>query len=217
MLYEMLVFSSNGSKEKEKTLAMIKPDGLLGNYTERIKLVILEYEFSILKETTTQLDQDRASSFYTEHSSKSFFPSLIKYMTSGPVLVMVLEKENAIADWRTLIGPTDSSRAKVTHPNSIRAMCGVDSEKNCVHGSDSLQSAQREISFFFEEISSDSCNGKHFMASKPSAVKIDSVSINGELFSQIGNGFFEGEKSTRPLWYTCWSDKRSWNVLCRDT
>ncbi|KAJ6706231.1 NUCLEOSIDE DIPHOSPHATE KINASE [Salix purpurea] len=164
-------FPISGSKEKEKTLAMIKPDGLLGNYTERIKDVIVDYGFSILREITTQLDQDSASRFYTEHSSKRFFPSLIKYMTScqvlkldfpenisdaldkedcalsfdsGPVLVMVLEKENAIADWRTLIGPTDA----------IRAMCGQDLEKNCVHGSDSRLSAQREISFFFEDVSS---------------------------------------------------------------
>lgn len=119
-------------------------------------------------------------------------------LISGPVCIMVLEKQNAIADWRAMIGPTDATKAKATHPNryykflssslyilcllkfetwiqyrcqyscyrficsfgfhwsplldfSIRAMCGLDSEKNCVHGSDSLQSAQREISFFFEE------------------------------------------------------------------
>ncbi|KAH8514213.1 hypothetical protein H0E87_007160 [Populus deltoides] len=154
-------FPISGSEEKEKTLAMIKPDGLLGNYTERIKEVIVDYGFSILREITAQLDQDSASSFYAEHSSRSFFPSLIKYMTSGPVLVMVLEKENAIADWRTLIGPTDACKAKITHPNSIRAMCGQDSEKNCVHGSDSLLSAQREISFFFEDVSSGETNTTH--------------------------------------------------------
>ncbi|KAJ6942667.1 hypothetical protein NC652_008463 [Populus alba x Populus x berolinensis] len=154
-------FPISGSEEKGKTLAMIKPDGLLGNYTERIKEVIVDYGFSILREITAQLDQDSASSFYAEHSSRSFFPSLIKYMTSGPVLVMVLEKENAIADWRTLIGPTDACKAKITHPNSIRAMCGQDSEKNCVHGSDSLLSAQREISFFFEDVSSGETNTTH--------------------------------------------------------
>ncbi|KAJ6932813.1 hypothetical protein NC651_008283 [Populus alba x Populus x berolinensis] len=152
-------FPISGSEEKEKTLAMIKPDGLLGNYTERIKEVIVDYGFSILREITAQLDQDSASSFYAEHSSRSFFPSLIKYMTSGPVLVMVLEKENAIADWRTLIGPTDACKAKITHPN--RAMCGQDSEKNCVHGSDSFLSAQREISFFFEDVSSGETNTTH--------------------------------------------------------
>ncbi|PON43600.1 Nucleoside diphosphate kinase [Parasponia andersonii] len=136
---------------KERTLAIIKPDGLLDNYTDKIKNVIVEAGFIIFKEITLELDKDGVSSFYAEHSSKSFFHSLIKYMTSGPVLVMILEKENAIADWRALIGPTDARKAKITHPHSIRAICGVDSERNCVHGSDSPQSAQREISFFFLE------------------------------------------------------------------
>ncbi|XP_022953615.1 probable nucleoside diphosphate kinase 5 isoform X2 [Cucurbita moschata] len=145
------IFASNGGMETEKTLAMIKPDGLRGNYTDRIRRAIVESGFRILKERVVELDEDRASRFYAEHSSKSFFPTLVKYMTSGPVCVMVLEKQNAIADWRAMIGPTDATKAKATHPNSIRAMCGLDSEKNCVHGSDSLQSAQREISFFFEE------------------------------------------------------------------
>ncbi|KAM7253633.1 hypothetical protein ACFE04_021787 [Oxalis oulophora] len=137
-------------EEEEKTLAMIKPDGFRGNYTDGVKRVILESGFVILKEKVVTLDEDTAAKFYAEHSSRSFFTNLIKYMTSGPVLVMVLQKKNAVADWRVLIGPTDARKAKITHPDSIRAMCGVDSEKNCAHGSDSFQSAQREISFFFE-------------------------------------------------------------------
>lgn len=128
---------------------MIKPDGLSGNYTEKIKVAILDYGFHIVKETEVQLDDGRASLFYAEHSGRSFFGSLIKYITSGPVLAMVLERPDAIAQWRALIGPTDARKAKTSHPNSIRAMCGLDSEKNCVHGSDSPESAAREISFFF--------------------------------------------------------------------
>ncbi|XP_012701655.1 probable nucleoside diphosphate kinase 5 isoform X2 [Setaria italica] len=135
--------------ETERTLAMIKPDGLSGNYTEKIKVAILDYGFHIVKETEVQLDDERASLFYAEHSGRSFFGSLIKYITSGPVLAMVLERPDAIAQWRALIGPTDARKAKTSHPNSIRAMCGLDSEKNCVHGSDSPESAAREISFFF--------------------------------------------------------------------
>ncbi|RVX17223.1 putative nucleoside diphosphate kinase 5 [Vitis vinifera] len=167
--------SSSGSAEKEKTFAMIKPDGLSGNYTDEIKNAILESGFIILREMTVRLDEDTAGKFYAEHSSRSFFPALVKYMTSGPVLVMVLEKVNAVADWRALIGPTDAQKAKVTHPHSffagflivsalifsIRAMCGQDLEKNCVHGSDSPQSAEREISFFFEEFSSGAVGSKH--------------------------------------------------------
>lgn len=139
----------------EKTLAIIKPDGLLGNYTDDIKRTIVEYGFRIFKEKTVQLDEATVESFYAEHSSKNFFANLIKYMTSGPVLVMLLEKDNAVADWRALMGPTDASKAKITHPYSIRAKCGLDMEKNCVHGSDSPKSAQREISFFFKELSAD--------------------------------------------------------------
>lgn len=141
----------NGTSSEERTLAMIKPDGFVGNYTNLIKNTILDSGFIIHKEMTLQLDEDSAKAFYAEHSSRSFFPSLIKYMTSGPVLIMVLEKVNAVSDWRALIGPTDASKAKATHPDSIRAMCGVNLQRNCVHGSDSTESAAREISFFFEE------------------------------------------------------------------
>ncbi|XP_058179387.1 probable nucleoside diphosphate kinase 5 [Rhododendron vialii] len=146
--------SGDGSKEKEKTLAIIKPDGLAGNHTNKIKEIILDSGFGISKEMVVQLDEDSVKRFYVEHSSKSFFPSLLKYMTSGPVLIMVLEKENAVADWRAMIGPTDARKAKITHPYSIRAMCGLDLQRNCVHGSDSPDSAARETSFFFKESSS---------------------------------------------------------------
>ncbi|XP_020110998.1 probable nucleoside diphosphate kinase 5 isoform X1 [Ananas comosus] len=78
---------------------------------------------------------------------------MILLMFSGPVYVMVLEKPDAVSRWRALIGPTDARKAKVSHPSSIRAMCGSDLERNCVHGSDSPQSAAREISFFFGDIS----------------------------------------------------------------
>ncbi|KAL5062616.1 hypothetical protein RYX36_024353 [Vicia faba] len=148
-------FSTDGSTKAQRTLAIIKPDGLFGNYTDDIKRTISEYGFNIVKEKIVQLDEATVKRFYAEHSSKSFFSSLVKYMTSGPVLIMVLEKDNAIADWRALMGPTDASKAKITHPHSIRAKCGLDTEKNCVHGSDSTKSAQREILFFFDELAPD--------------------------------------------------------------
>lgn len=130
---------------------MIKPDGFLGNHTHFIQTTILASGFTILNQITLQLDSHTAKAFYADHSSRTFFPNLINYITSGPVLIMVLEKVNAVSDWRSLIGPTDPSKAKVTHPHSIRAMCGVNLERNCVHGSDSIKSAAREISFFFKE------------------------------------------------------------------
>lgn len=154
-------FSISQGLEKERTLAIIKPDGLFGNYTDRIKQMVLESHFNIAKEMLVRLDEESAATFYAEHSSKSFFSSLIDYMTSGPVLVMILEKENAISDWRDLIGPTNAREAKRTHPQSIRAMCGLDITNNCVHGSDSHKSAEREIAFFFKETLSDEAVGKH--------------------------------------------------------
>lgn len=150
-----------GGLVKEKTLAMIKPDGVSGNYTDWIKQVILDSGFKIFQEMITQLDKKTASRFYAEHSSKSFFSDLIRYMTSGPVVVMVLEKENAVAEWRALIGPTDAQKAKISDPLSIRAVCGLNLQKNCVHGSDSTQSATREISFFFKAVSSGELATEH--------------------------------------------------------
>nr|GMC55733.1 probable nucleoside diphosphate kinase 5 [Ipomoea batatas] len=96
---------------------MIKPDGILGNYSSVIKETINNHGFSITQELFVQLNEDTVKSFYAEHSLKSFFPSLIEYMTSGPVLIMALEKGNAIDDWRALIGPTDPLKAKATHPH----------------------------------------------------------------------------------------------------
>ncbi|XP_058079427.1 probable nucleoside diphosphate kinase 5 [Magnolia sinica] len=150
----LLSFPTEASVEKEKTLAIIKPDGLFGDYTDKIKTIILESGFIIVREMTLQLNESDVALFYAEHSGRSFFPSLVNYMTSGPVSIMVLEKANAIVDWRILIGPTDARKARLSHLGSIRAMCGSDLERNCVHGSDSPQSAAREITFFFGEMSS---------------------------------------------------------------
>ncbi|KAJ0546353.1 putative nucleoside-diphosphate kinase [Helianthus annuus] len=147
--------------ESELTLAIVKPDGISGNYSSSIRNIILQSGFTIQTQATLHLDEHTVTTFYAEHSTKTFFPSLIKYITSGPVLIMVLEKVNAIADWRTLIGPTDARKAKITHPDSIRAMCGEDLERNCVHGSDSRESAAREISFFFPHLLSGGTTLKH--------------------------------------------------------
>lgn len=133
----------------ERTLAMVKPDGLMGNYSEEIKKMIAATGFVIAAEKVVQLDEAAVRIFYAEHSQREFFPSLVKFMTSGPVLAMVLEKDNAVAQWRALIGPTDAIKARISHPKSIRAMCGSGSQNNCVHGSDSHQSAAREVAFFF--------------------------------------------------------------------
>ncbi|KAI3891772.1 hypothetical protein MKX03_020910 [Papaver bracteatum] len=152
--------------------------------TEAIKEMILESNFSILRETTVQLDEDSAAHFYAEHTERSFFNNLIKYMTSGPVFVMVLEKEDAIVDWRALIGSEDASKAMVSHPNSIRAMCGLDLGRTCVHGSDSPQSAAKEISFFFGEVST-STDGDHELYQSEGLLESPSVVDDGDRFSPI--------------------------------
>ncbi|KAH9317997.1 hypothetical protein KI387_019766, partial [Taxus chinensis] len=135
--------------ERQRTLAIVKPDGMMGNHSEEINTIILAKGFVIVTRKLLQLDQAAVRNFYAEHSQRDFFHSLMKFMTSGPVLAMILEKEDAVAQWRALIGPTDARTAKISHPQSIRALCGLDSEKNCIHGSDSCESAAREISFFF--------------------------------------------------------------------
>ena len=100
-LFKTCSSSTHGSTEKEKTLAIIKPDGLLGNYTDDIKKTILEYGFSILKEKTVQLDEETVKRFYAEHSSKSFFSSLIKYMTRYPLIPWCMMVTCNISLWLT--------------------------------------------------------------------------------------------------------------------
>ncbi|KAJ7528156.1 hypothetical protein O6H91_16G087000 [Diphasiastrum complanatum] len=135
----------------ERTLAMVKPDGVSGSHVEAIKTLIRDAGFTIAAERYWHFSEAVAKEFYAEHSERGFFPNLVEFICSGPSLALILEKEHAIADWRLLIGPTDSSRAREEFPKSIRAKFGVDSQKNCVHGSDSRQAAIREIALLFEQ------------------------------------------------------------------
>ncbi|KAL3693178.1 hypothetical protein R1sor_006829 [Riccia sorocarpa] len=140
---------TSGLALPEKTLAMIKPDAVQANYTSAIRQIILSEGFHILDEKLAHLDDVAVKSFYREHAERSFFPSLIRFMTSAPVYAMILEREEAVKKWRTLMGPTDSNKARIEAPNSIRAKFGIDGQQNCVHGSDSPEAAVREISTFF--------------------------------------------------------------------
>lgn len=130
----------------EETLAIIKPDAVkakhIGNIVERYE----NAGFTIKQMKLTQLTPDQAKVFYEEHKDRPFYADLTTYMTSGPVVVLVLEKENAVADNRKLIGSTNPKEAE---PNTLRALYGESKSRNAMHGSDSLQSAQREIHFFF--------------------------------------------------------------------
>lgn len=120
------------------------------------------------------LTPEEASDFYLEHFGKLFFPSLIAYMSNGPIQVLVLSHENAISLWRDIIGPTNAMKAKITNPdrlfhshstiniygtrNSLRAIYGTDDQQNGFHGSDSFSSAEREIRFFYPEGNTDTIN-----------------------------------------------------------
>lgn len=131
----------------EQTLAIIKPDAI--DKADEIEEIILRHGFAILRRRRVQLTPEQTSDFYAEHYGKMFFPSLIAFMSSGPIMALILARENAITYWRQIIGPTQTSTARDEAPDSIRALFGTDNQRNAVHGSDSSSSAVREIHFFF--------------------------------------------------------------------
>lgn len=130
----------------ERTLAIIKPDiverHLIGSIISRLE----QAQFSIVAMKMVHLNQQQAAGFYAEHEGKPFFANLIAFMTSTPVVVLVLEKENAIADYRALMGKTNPAEANM---GTLRRDFALDGSRNSVHGSDSSQSAEREIAYFF--------------------------------------------------------------------
>ncbi|BFZ02758.1 hypothetical protein BsWGS_05797 [Bradybaena similaris] len=133
----------------ERTLAIIKPDVL--HKADEIEDIILRSGFAILQKRRVHLTPEQASDFYAEHYGKLFFPSLVAYMSSGPAIVLMIARDQAISYWRELIGPTNTIKARQTHPECLRAVYGTDEQRNAVHGSDSFSSAQREIRFFFPD------------------------------------------------------------------
>ncbi|RUS83718.1 hypothetical protein EGW08_008514 [Elysia chlorotica] len=133
----------------ERTLAIIKPDAL--HKAEEIEDIIQRSGFAILQKRRVHLTPEQASDFYAEHYGKLFFPSLVAYMSSGPIITLMIAKDKAISYWRELIGPTNTIKARQTHPECLRAIYGTDDQRNALHGSDSFSSAQREIRFFFPD------------------------------------------------------------------
>ena len=132
----------------EQTLSIIKPDAMERNLENKIKDIFLKNSFEILKEKKVKLEKKDAEEFYKVHETKPFYNDLCNYLSSGPVLVMVLKKENAIADNRELMGATNPQDAA---PGTIRKEFGISIDKNSVHGSDSKDNAEKEISFFFKD------------------------------------------------------------------
>ena len=137
----------------EKTLSIIKPDATSRNLIGEIISRFEKNGLKVVAAKMIQLSRDQAGGFYAEHEGKPFFDNLIDYMTSAPVLVQVLEGENAVMLNRSLMGATNPQEAE---PGTIRADFAESIDANAVHGSDSLQSAEREIAYFFasEEICS---------------------------------------------------------------
>ena len=131
----------------EQTLSIIKPDAVERNLSEEIKEEFKKNGFNIFKEKKIKLEKNEAEKFYQVHQSKPFYNDLCAYLSSGPIVVMILERENAILENRKLMGATDPSKAE---EGTIRKKYGLSIDKNSVHGSDSLENAKIEIDFFFK-------------------------------------------------------------------
>jgi len=132
----------------EHTLSIIKPDAVERNLENEIKGMFENNGFKILKEKKIQIEKSEAEKFYKVHETKPFYSDLCDYLSSGPIVVMVLEKENAVLGNRDLMGATNPKDAK---EGTIRNKYGISIDKNSVHGSDSVENAKIEIDFFFKD------------------------------------------------------------------
>ena len=132
----------------EQTLSIIKPDAVERNLSEEIKNEFKKNGFNILKEKKIKLEKSDAEKFYKVHQTKPFYNDLCDYLSSGPIVVMALEKENAVVDNRKLMGATDPKNAE---SGTLREKYGISIDKNSVHGSDSIENAKIEINFFFND------------------------------------------------------------------
>jgi len=132
----------------EQTLSIIKPDAVERNLDNEIKEMFKNKGFNILKEKKIQIEKSEAEKFYKVHETKPFYNDLCSYLASGPIVVMVLEKENAVLANRDLMGATNPKDAA---NGTIRKKYGISIDKNSVHGSDSIDNAKIEIDFFFKD------------------------------------------------------------------
>ena len=132
----------------EKTLSIIKPDAVERNLDDEIKKIFINNGFRVLRSKKIKIEKSEAEKFYKIHETKPFYNDLCSYLSSGPIVVMVLEKINAVLDNRELMGATNPKDAK---DGTIRKKFGISIDKNSVHGSDSLENAKIEIDFFFKD------------------------------------------------------------------
>ena len=132
----------------EKTLSIIKPDAVERNLENEIKEMFKSNGFQIVKEKKIQIEKSEAELFYKVHETKPFYNDLCTYLSSGPIVVMILQKDNAVVENRELMGATNPKEAK---EGTIRKKYGISIDKNSVHGSDSVENAKIEIDFFFKD------------------------------------------------------------------
>ena len=131
----------------EQTLSIIKPDAVERNLVEEIKNIFTKNSLNIKETKKIHITKDEASEFYKVHQSKPFYNDLCAYLSSGPIVVMILEGKNAVISNRKLMGATNPKDAE---ENTIRKLYGISIDKNSVHGSDSIENAKKEIEFFFK-------------------------------------------------------------------
>ena len=132
----------------EQTLSIIKPDAVQRNLENEIKDMFINQGFKIIKEKKIQIEKSEAEKFYKVHETKPFYSDLCNYLSSGPIVVMILQKENAVKGNRDLMGATNPKDAE---DGTIRKRYGISIDKNSVHGSDSVDNAKIEINFFFKD------------------------------------------------------------------
>ena len=131
----------------EQTLSIIKPDAVERNIDNEIKTFFKKNNLKILKCKKVKISKEEASEFYKVHQTKPFYDDLCNYLSSGPIIVMILEGENAVSKNRKLMGSTDPLKAE---EGTLRKMYGISIDKNSVHGSDSVENGKAEIDFFFK-------------------------------------------------------------------
>ena len=132
----------------EQTLSIIKPDAVERNLIENIKSIFTKNNLTIKEDKKIHITKEEAAEFYKVHQTKPFYEDLCSYLSSGPIVVMILQGENAVLTNRKLMGATDPKNAE---DKTIRKLYGISIDKNSVHGSDSIENAKKEIDFFFKD------------------------------------------------------------------
>jgi len=132
----------------EQTLSIIKPDAVERNLDIKIKDFFIQKNFKIIKSKKVKISKEEAADFYKVHQTKPFYDELCNYLSSGPIVVMILESDDAVQKNRQIMGATDPLKAE---EGTLRKMYGISIDKNSVHGSDSLENAKIEIDFFFKD------------------------------------------------------------------